>query len=119
MKLVRIKTEGSDIYPHNSVHKVLDVKAGVYPTLNESDRIPETWCEEIVQNRYLKLKGFDYNDEKGIFYSPQFQQNYTWNEFRRLGYYKDGTRTNKFEPDQYQKFEDYSRETKLNINKYD
>lgn len=115
MKTVRIKTEGCDIYPHNTIHKVLDIKDGVYPTSNERDRIPEEWCEEMVQDRFIKLKGFEYNDEKGHFYSPQFQQSYTWNEFRRLGYYKDGTRTNKYEPDQYQQFEDYTRENKLNL----
>jgi len=126
MKTVRIKTEGCAIYPHNTIHKVLDLNNSqsylntVYITENERDRIPIEWCEEVEPDRMLMLKGKRIASEKGTFWCIRDQQSYFWNEFRTLGY-NAGTldKTGKFTDKEYEEFENYSKENNLNIGKYE
>jgi hypothetical protein len=118
---VRIKTEGCAIYPHNTIHEVLNIKEGVYPTLNNRDRIPEEWCEEINEPLSM-LHPKDNKGREHFYLGSQFgiEMNLSWNDFRNLGY-NSGTldKTGYFTELEYFDFEEYSRRQNLNINKYE
>lgn len=115
VKIVRIKTAGCDIYPHGSYHKVLDLKDGVYPTLNESDRIPEEWCEEGSLAEFIMkgipIFGVGTARDKGIFGLI----GYNLNEFRRFGYNSDGSKTWFFISEEYESFEQYMKDNNLSF----
>lgn len=122
MKTVRIKTEGCAIYPHNTIHQVLELKDGVYPTLDKRDRIPSAWCEEVSVN-HDNSDGY-YEDDSFIEHfnlTAMFtDKDLSWNKFRTLGYNANTTdKTGYFTEEDYSDFENYSKENNLDINKYE
>ena len=124
MKRVFISKEGCDVFPHFSIHTVIREDKDTYFT--EGDRFPKPWATEfaspMVDMQEVFTKDRQNRDIIAFEYSPWplfTKDNLNWNEFRRLGYYKDGDKTGNFTDKEYKKFEEYSRTMQLNINKYD
>lgn len=108
---VLIVTAGCDIYPHGTLHKVLDLDKSVYPTFNESDRIDANWCQVIHipngEEMIIDNDGFEHLTINSIFGTDTFAKGVSLNAFRRLGYNSDGSRTGKFTNDEYTRYENY------------
>jgi hypothetical protein len=119
MKSIFISKEGCDVFPHLSVHEVVKEDETTYYTLG--DRFPKEWAGGELKDTIIdKYKGMCYKSAyKALFEIDNGETYLNWNEFRRFGYYKDGNKTNRFTKEEYEKFEKYSDDNKLNINKYD
>lgn len=116
--VVRIKTAGCDLYPHGTLHEVLPVKDGIYPTLNGRDRIDADWCEK--HNEDFIDPECTGQDDQGFYHAKFWETaipvkikdgNYddciNINPFRRLGYNQDNSKTGYFTDDEYTAFEAY------------
>lgn len=117
MKTVYIKSEGCDVFPHLSIHEVIREDDTTYYT--KGDRFPKKWGDDITDSTTLEFINIG-----KLKYVPSFlghftEESYDWDTFRRLGYYKDGIKTNHFQDFEYKEFEKYSEENKLDINKYE
>lgn len=118
---VLIKTAGCDIYPHNTIHKVLPLKNGVYPTLNENDRINANWCKEISQDDVDHFNftkdddNFDHAGKYSIFGDKTIHGGCSLNKFRRLGY-DNIDKTGYFTPEEYKDYEVYLKLNKLSYD---
>lgn len=111
-KVVLISMAGCDLYPHGTLHKVLEVKQGVYPTLDERDRINSSWCTEVdkahlIDWSIIDADGFAHELASTLFGTHTILTGVSINGFRRRGYYQDNTRTGFFTQEEYREYECY------------
>ena len=104
-KFVKIRTGGCDIYKHGHVYEVLEFKDGVYPTFNGRDRINAHWCKEISMEEAF--------DNQVPVFANATTNGISLNDFRRKGYYSDGSKTGAFEDSEYAEYEKYLSEHNL------